>query len=184
MPTHSLIDPIHAALRRADQNARKLINTELLTSNWEIGKILTENENPLNQVNLSLLIDRLHLQHGVKLIESDLQFYKTFYKQNPILHKVSKELCWAHYLLLIPITDELARAFYQWQAEKEKWSPQVLKKYLQIELFEKFKQMRSSNKQYSNPRNIITEQDLLPDIEDLHLLDFMMRFQHKKNSTC
>lgn len=44
-----------------------------------------------------------------------------FYKIYPILQTLSAELSWSHYVLLIKITDDSKRKFYEIETTKNNW---------------------------------------------------------------
>lgn len=185
MRSNRLVDDITTALRRADQSAYKMLHAELIKSNWQLGKILTEADavDSLSSADLQQLSLELSELYGIDIKATDLQLYMQFYRQHPILDKLSMELLWTHYLLLLPVKDDLARAFYQWQAAKEQWTIAQLQEYISLNLFEKFKQERRENREFTKPRSAAPARADGLHTSDIHLHNFLMRFQKQSSTT-
>lgn len=50
---------------------------------------------------------------------------------------MSAELSWSHYTLLLSLSDDLARSFYEKQCIEEKWAVRELKRQIQFSLFQR-----------------------------------------------
>src|SRR3989344_204753 len=62
---------------------------------------------------------------------------RLFYNKYPKYQTVSGKLSWSHYVELLLIESDLARSFYEKQAEKENWSFRELKRQKNTMLFER-----------------------------------------------
>ncbi|AXE18047.1 hypothetical protein DR864_10025 [Runella rosea] len=138
-----LIDDIGLTLHRTRENAIKAVNQELVIANWEIGKHIVEFEqNGKEKADygsslLSNLSKDLKLAYGKGFGKSNIYLCRQFYLKYPIFQTLSGKLSWSHYAELLTISDDLARTFYEKQAEKENWSFREMKRQIDAALFER-----------------------------------------------
>jgi predicted nuclease of restriction endonuclease-like (RecB) superfamily len=137
----SLLSEIGQTLVSAKENAYTAINTELLHSYWSIGRYIAEYElkgkgkSEYGGYLYRKLADDLTLRYGKGFSRSGLHQMKQFYDTYPIVQTLSGRLTWSHYTVLLGVSDDLARLFYEKQAEKEHWSFRELKRQVQSGLF-------------------------------------------------
>lgn len=140
--TNKFVEDIDTVLRSARMKALQEINRLMLTSIWEMGKQISAQEKHQNLDNERASMEKTALSltpiQDLLLNAENLMLYKRFYTLFPVFQRISLALSWAHYLVLMEITDDLARAFYLKQTEKEHWDVPTLEARIKQALFEKF----------------------------------------------
>ncbi|SMG50014.1 DUF1016 N-terminal domain-containing protein [Sphingobacterium psychroaquaticum] len=140
--TNRFVEDIDTVLRSARMKALQEINSLMLTCIWEIGKQISLEKKHQNLDNECAAMEKIALTltpiQDLLLNPENLRLYSRFYTLFPVFQRISLTLSWAHYLVLLEITDDLARAFYLKQAEKENWDVPTLETRINQSLFEKF----------------------------------------------
>lgn len=104
------------------------VNTELLSTYWNIGKIIVEHEQSSKEradygkQTLKQLSKDLTKEFGKGFSVSNLQFMRRFYQCYQIQQTVSVKLSWSHYCELLSISDTDKRSFYEKEAVNSGWS--------------------------------------------------------------
>ena len=119
------------------------------------------------------------------------QFYLTFPKGSAIPHHRSAEkgstlsslsgvrglfppfLSWSHYLLLVRVGDDQARAFYEIEAARESWSVRELERQIASLLFERLAKSRDTEQVLSlakKGQQIASTEDV---VKDPFVLEFL-----------
>ena len=138
---YELLDSIGSTLQKARENAFKAINNELVKANWEIGRHIVEFEQhgkvkaDYGSSLLTSLAKDLRLKYGKGFSKSNIYLCRQFYIKYQIFQTVSGKLSWSHYAELLTVSDDLARTFYEKQAEKENWSFREMKRQIDSSLF-------------------------------------------------
>ena len=103
-PNNSMILEIRELLENARKNVAQQVNTQLLTTYWNIGRIIVEYEQQ-NQIRadygkqtLRELSKELTREFGKGFSVSNLQFMRRFYQSYQIQQTVSVKLSWSHYI--------------------------------------------------------------------------------------
>ncbi len=174
-----LIENIGMTYQKSKSQLVTAINQSMLHSYWQIGKYIVEYEQQGEQkaeygkqLILNLSKD-LTARYGKGFSRSNLQSMRLLYQYYPICQTLSGKLTWSHYLELISIDDELARGFYEKQAELENWSIRELKRQKKTALFHRL--AVSKNKQQilelSKQGHIVqSEEDF---VRNPHVFEFM-----------
>ena len=125
---NSLINEIRELLLNARQRVAVQVNTELLFTYWNIGKLIIEHEQK-NKVRadygkqaLKKLSKELTKEFGKGFSVSNLQFMRRFYQNYQIQQTVSVKLSWSHYCELLTISDPNKRSFYEKETINSGWS--------------------------------------------------------------
>jgi hypothetical protein len=129
-----LIKNIGVAIHTVKSNTIKLINTELVKVNWQIGKYIVEFEQEGKE----------RAEYGSELIEQISKDFKQefgtgFSRRNDLdmrrfylcyqkWQTVSAKLSWSHFTLLLSISDDDARYFYESKCINENLSIRELEK--------------------------------------------------------
>lgn len=97
------------------------IDSELVTANWRIGKMVDEKQKSLPRAEYGeKLIEELSIQmtkdFGSGYSKRNIFLMRKFYRTFPIVHTVSAQLSWSHYRVLISIRDDKTREFYYKEA--------------------------------------------------------------------
>ena len=109
--TDSMMNEIRELLLNARQRVAVQVNTELLSTYWNVGKIIVghEQENKdradYGKQTLKELSKKLKAEFGKGFSRSNLQNMRAFYLAYPICQTVSGKLSWSHYCELLTILD-------------------------------------------------------------------------------
>lgn len=139
----SMIEQIETLLVNARQKVAAEVNTTLLSTYWQIGKLIVENEQQHNnraeygRQTLKTLSKILTRKFGKGFSVSNLQSMRRFYLTHEKQQTVSVKLSWSHYCELLIISDEQKRSFYEKECEKARWSVRELKRQIESSLFER-----------------------------------------------
>ena len=101
--TNFMMNEIRELLLNARQRVTVQVNTELLSTYWNVGKIIVEYEQKnkdradYGKQTLKQLSKELTAEFGKGFSRSNLQNMRAFYLAYPICHTVSGKLSWSHY---------------------------------------------------------------------------------------
>ncbi len=140
-------DNVYVEIRNLMNNARnsviKQVNTILIETYHEIGRIIVEEEQGHSdraEYGKELIVSlskRLTKEYGRGFSRSNLQNMRNFYLQYPIRQTLSGKLTWSHYCELLGISDERKRSFYEKESINANWSVRELKRQIKTSLFER-----------------------------------------------
>ena len=140
-PNNSMVLEIRELLENARKNVAQQVNTQLLTTYWNIGRIIVEYEQQ-NQIRadygkqtLRELSKELTREFGKGFSRSNLQNMRAFYLAYEKCQTVSGKLSWSHYCELLSITDENKRSFYEKESINSGWSVRELKRQIDSSLY-------------------------------------------------
>ncbi len=138
-----IILQIRAVLELARTNVAREVNTELLNTYWNIGRIICQYEQSVpdradyGKQTLKELAKQLTREFGKGFSVSNIQFMRRFYQTYEIQQTVSVKLSWSHYCELLSISDSDKRSFYEKEALNSAWSVRELKRQIESSLFER-----------------------------------------------
>ena len=142
-PNNSMVLEIRELLENVRKNVAQQVNTQLLTTYWNIGRIIVEYEQQ-NQIRadygkqtLRELSKELTREFGKGFSRSNLQNMRAFYLAYEKCQTVSGKLSWSHYCELLSITDENKRSFYEKESINSGWSVRELKRQIDSSLYER-----------------------------------------------
>lgn len=141
--TDSMMNEIRELLLNARQRVAVQVNTELLSTYWNIGKIIVEHEQEnknradYGKQTLKQLSKELTREFGKGFSVSNLQFMRRFYQSYQIQQTVSVKLSWSHYCELLTISDLDKRSFYEKETINSGWSIRELKRQISTSLYER-----------------------------------------------
>ena len=145
-----VIEPLYhrasVIIEDARERAYRQVNESLIRRNWELGKMIAEEE--LNGENrakygasvIKELSKRLTTSYGKGFTKRNLYNFVSFYKmygslyscENGIVQSViaqsSPILSWTHYLVLIQELNADARRWYESEAASQNWSVRTLQR--------------------------------------------------------
>ena len=134
-------------IKRLMDNARNKVanevNSILLQTYWEIGRIIVEDEQGHSEraeYGKELINDlsrQLTKEYGRGFSRSNLQNMRNLYLSYPICQTLSGKLTWSHYCELLSISDERKRSFYEQESINANWSVRELKRQIKTSLFER-----------------------------------------------
>ena len=130
-------------MENARKDVAKQVNSILVSTYWEIGRIIIEEEQKRSdraEYGKQLLIElskKLSKEYGKGFSRSNLQNMRNFYLLYPICQTVSGKLTWSHYCELLSISDNSKRNFYEKESINSNWSVRELKRQIKTSLFER-----------------------------------------------
>ena len=146
----SLVSAITQQIEQARGQVRQAVNTAMVQSYWEIGRLIVEHEQQgssraeygkqqLQQLSYQLT-ERLGKGFDVRNLRNMRQFYQSFPKRNA----VRTELGWTHYRTLLRIDNAQARDWYLQEAISQSWSARALERQISTLYYERL--LASQNK--------------------------------------
>lgn len=140
---NNLLDKIKELIFETRVNIEKQINTTMITTYWNVGRIIVEFEQNGNikaeygKQLLKNLSKELTDDIGKGFSVSNLQFMRRFFLEYPIQQTLSVKLSWSHYCELLSVSDSSARDFYEKETINSNWSIRELKRQIDTSLFER-----------------------------------------------
>lgn len=138
-----IVREIKMVLDASRNNVARQVNSELLNSYWNIGRIICEFEQSIpnradyGKQTLKLLARELTKELGKGFSRANLYNMRQFYLCYPKIQTVSGQLSWSHYCELLSISDADKRGFYEKEAVNANWSVRELKRQIDSSLFER-----------------------------------------------
>ncbi|MBD5173339.1 MAG: DUF1016 domain-containing protein [Bacteroidales bacterium] len=135
-----------SVIEQARETAYRQVNEALVKRNWDLGKLIAEEElNGQNRATYgaSIIKDlskRLTAAYGKGFTKSYLYSYVLFYKthltifQSPI-GKSDKLLSWTHYYILTQELNDEARKWYEREATQQGWSVRTLQRNISSQYY-------------------------------------------------
>ena len=136
-----VIQEVKAVLDNARNNVAHQVNSELLNTYWNIGRIICEYEQSepgradYGKQTLKELSKVLTQEFGKGFSRSNLQNMRAFYLTYEKCRTLSGKLSWSHYCELLSISDSDKRSFYEKEAVNANWSVRELKRQIESSLF-------------------------------------------------
>lgn len=183
---NDLLDNIGQTIETARLNAVKAVNTELVKANWEIGRHIVEFEQHGHERAeygsdlLARLSKDLKLRYGKGFGRRNVLDMRRFYVTYPKWQTVSAKLSWSHFIVLLGVSDDTTRKFYEKQAIHENWSKRELERQIDSSLFERLALSRDKKGilQLSEKGHIAAHPTEM--IKDPYILDFLKIPQSKR----
>ncbi len=138
-----MLDNIGIILEEGRKQAYSAVNNVLVKNYWEIGKEIIEYEQKGKEKAEygSELLDKisrdLKKRHGKGFSRRNVLDMRRFYLTYRKWQTVSAKLSWSHFTLLLSLSDDMARSFYERQCIQEKWAVRELKRQIQSSLFQR-----------------------------------------------
>ena len=140
---NKIIEQIKSLLESARQKVATEVNSTLIITYWQIGKIIVEDEQQhesraeYGKQTLKTLSKVLTAEYGKGFSRSNLQNMRQFYLSYPKCQSVTGKLSWTHYCELLLISDTQKRSFYEKECVNARWSVRELKRQIDSSLFER-----------------------------------------------
>lgn len=141
--SNNLYGQIAELIQSARKQVATQVNTALLITYWNVGRIIVEDEQKsefraeYGKQVLKELSKRLTNDFGKGFSVSNLQYMKRFYLKYQKQQTVSVKLSWSHYCELLAISDDDKRSFYEQECINAQWSFRELKRQIDSSLFER-----------------------------------------------
>ena len=121
-PPQDTVDRLYRSVRKVIEQARGFVsiaaNTAIVRQNWEIGRLIVEDEQggrrkaEYGKAQIAGLANRLTAEYGNGYTATNLKYMRQFYLAFPIGHALRDELSWTHYRIIMRVTDARAREWY------------------------------------------------------------------------
>ena len=144
--SQSLIEDLRQIIEQARGHVAATANYELTMMYWHIGErinreVLGNQRAEYGKQIVSTVSTQLQAEFGKKGFEERtirrmMQFAQMFPDIQIVSPLVSK-LSWSHFLIVMPLRDELQREFYLTMAASERWSKRTLQSKIDGMLFER-----------------------------------------------
>jgi len=128
----ALAGQIASIIQQARSHVRQSVNSAMVASYWEIGRLIVEHEQQgsaraaYGQRQLAELSGRLTTVLGKGFDERNLRNMRLFFLSFPIRNAVRTELNWTHYRTLLRVENPAARNWYMQEAISQHWSSRAL----------------------------------------------------------
>lgn len=164
-----LLLAIQEVIAIARDKAYGAVNSALLESYWQVGKLIVEEEQngkaraEYGQGMLKKLAFQLTIQFGKGFDERNLNNMRAFYKAFPIWNAVRTELSWTHYRLLSRMEDKEKRLFYLQQSLESGWNSRALERNIRSLAYER--RLEISPQHINNPSSVV--------LKDPYIFEFL-----------
>jgi predicted nuclease of restriction endonuclease-like (RecB) superfamily len=175
---NSLYQSIKEIIVLSRQRVYRMVNSALLETYWQIGKIIIEGEQQgkakaeYGKATLKNLATQLTLEFGKGFDERNLNNMRAFYQAFPIWNALRTELSWTHYRLLSRLDTEAKRNYYIEEAIASNWNSRELQRQINRMAFERVVK-HLPNHEHVNIQNIL---------KDPYIFEFLGLSAETKNS--
>lgn len=181
---NNLYNQISDLLKKAQNQVRQQVNSLMVITYWNVGKIIFEDELKGKRAEygkevLKELSDKLTADFGKGFDITNLRKMRQFYILYPKQDSVSLELSWTHYRHLLKVEDERARVWYMNETAKENWSTRALERQINSFYYERLLASKNKNnviEEAKEKTEILVPQDILKD-------PYVLEFLQLKNRT-
>ena len=138
-----LVSEIRDIMIYARSNVAHQVNSELLSTYWNIGRVIVEHEQGSNERagygkdTMRQLSKTLTKELGKGFSLSNVYNMRQFYLDYPKFQSLTGKLTWTHYCELMSISDRDRRSFYEKECERSGWSVREMKRQISTSLFER-----------------------------------------------
>ena len=138
-----VVHEIGDLLAAARSNVARQVNSELLSTYWNIGRIIAEYEQTVperadyGKQTLKELSKALTNEFGKGFSRANLYNMRQVYLSYEKVQSVAGTWTWTHYCELLTISDPDKRSFYEKEAVNANWSVRELKRQIDSSLFER-----------------------------------------------
>lgn len=180
----ALLADVRELIVSARGQVAQVVNASLTMLYWQIGQrvrrdVLQERRAEYGEKIVAALARQLEKEFGRGFAEKNLRRMVQFAELFPeakIVAALLRQLSWTHFVLLLPIRDQLKREFYAELCRVEQWSTRVLEKKINGLLYERTALSKKPEKLILRELKALREKDrLTPDLvfRDPYVLDFL-----------
>ena len=176
-----LVSAITQQIEQARGQVRQAVNTAMVQSYWEIGRLIVEHEQQGNRraeygkQQLKQLSQQLTERLGKGFDVTNLRNMRQFYHAFPIRDAVRLELSWTHYRTLLRIENAQARDWYLHEAINQSWSARALEGQISTLYYERLlaSQEKSSVAAEAQQNTQPLAESAKDYLRDPYILDFL-----------
>ena len=139
----NLYDEVREIIASARQNAVRSVDFCRVQMYWSIGKRILEKEQEGKQraeygsYLLKNLAKKLEPEYGSGFSYRQLQFCRQFYRMYPIANALRSQFNWTQYRLLLAISDDCKREYYELEAINNGWTAREMERQINSQLYER-----------------------------------------------
>jgi predicted nuclease of restriction endonuclease-like (RecB) superfamily len=176
-----LFGSICSLIEQAHQQVHRNINSVMVQTYWEIGRLIVEDEQQgkirasYGKQQLEQLSSQLTEVFGKGFDSRNLRNMRFFYLAYPIWNAVRTELSWTHYRSLMKIDNSSARDWYTLEAITQNWSARALERQISVLYYERL--LSSKDKtlvtQEAEEKTQVLRTNPKEFLRDPYILDFL-----------
>lgn len=184
-PAGGLYQGIRDILLSARTQVRQTVNTAMVQTYWQIGRLIVEDEQggekraEYGKRVLTELSMRLSAEFGKGFAPNNLRNFRQFYlcfSKEEICDTVCSELSWSHFRMLMRIENKAARVWYANESATQNWSVRALDRQISTLYYERLLGSQKQDGVREEAANKITV-EAAPDprdfIRDPYVLEFL-----------
>ncbi len=146
MPTQSLMQDLQQIIEQARGRVAASANYALTMMYWHIGErinreVLGNQRAEYGKQIVSQVASQLQAEYGGRGFEERtirrMMKFAQIYPDWQIVSPLVSKLSWSHFLIVMPLKDELQRDFYLTMAAAERWSKRTLQEKIDGMLYER-----------------------------------------------
>lgn len=179
---NEIVSELKDIISNSKFKAAQSVNHILTIMYWDIGnkiskEILKDSRAEYGKSIVVTVSRQLVLEFGRSFEEKNLrrmiQFAQTFEKEKVV--SLSRELSWSHFLVLLPIKEQLKQDFYFQMSKNERWSVRILKERVNSMLFERTAISKKPDELIKHEIQALAEGNIQANIllKDPYILDFL-----------
>ena len=140
---NSLYQEVREIIASARQNAVRSVDFCRVQMYWQIGRRILEEEQKgkeradYGSYLLKNLAKKLEPEYGSGFSYRQLQFCRQFYRMYPIANALRSQFNWTQYRLLIAISDDYKREYYELETMNNCWTARELERQINSQLYER-----------------------------------------------
>lgn len=181
IPEQQFFADISELLRTGRNTAYRSVNSVMITTYWQIGRRIVEQEQHGKAradygehliINLSRhLTECFGKGFSVANLRNIRQFYQTFPVLDELTTQCVANLGWTHLRLVMRLDDERERLYYLQEASKQNWSTRLLERNIKSGYYRRL--LSSQNKKQSTILDNKDMQHPSDFIKDPYVLEFL-----------
>ena len=169
---------IKELLEQARKRIYRNINSEMVFTYWQIGKMIVEKQRGNQRADygdglIKELSAKLTKDFGRGFDESSLRRMRQFYTLFPKCATVWHELSWSHFKLLIKVEEKNERDFYIKEAINGNWSVRQLEREINTFSYQRYLASRGNHDVVDDTARKEKSDDPKDIIKDPYVLDFL-----------
>lgn len=139
----NLYNEVREIIAYARQSAVRSVDFCRVQMYWNIGKRILETEQEgkeraeYGSYLLKNLAKKLEPEYGTGFSYRQLQFCRQFYRMYPIANALRSQFNWTQYRLLLAISDDYKREYYELEAVNNSWTARELERQINSQLYER-----------------------------------------------
>ena len=138
-----LYDEVREIIASARQNAVRSVDFTRVQMYWQIGRRIQEEEqNGKERADygaylLKNLAKKLEPEYGSGFSVRQLERSRQFYKMYPIASALRSQFNWTQYKMLIAISDDCKREYYELESVNNSWTARETERQINSQLYER-----------------------------------------------